>query len=87
MAPLLGVFSLGGLAASLLVVYLFYVLGTLPPGCYGDLEVLPGVTMGYVRVLTSEYAYVPVPVLGRVPLDVAAAVWFVVNIGAALWLY
>ena len=54
---------------------------------YGDLEVLPGVTMDCVRVLTSEYAYVPVPVLGRVPLDVAAAVWFVVNIGAALWLY
>jgi uncharacterized membrane protein len=85
--PLLVAFSLGGLAASLLVVYLFYVLGTLPPGCYADLEVLPGVTMDCIRVLTSEYAYVPVPVLGRVPLDAAAAVWFVVNIGAALWLY
>ena len=85
--PLLVAFSAGGLVASLLVVYLFYTLSILPPGCYADLEVLPGVSMDCVKVLTSEYAYVPVPVLGRVPLDVAAAVWFVVNIGAALWLY
>ncbi len=79
--PLLVVFSAGGLAASLLVVYLFYLLGQLPPGCYVG-EVLPGVTADCVKVLKSEYAYI-----GPVPLDVAAAVWFVVNIAAALWLY
>ncbi|ACB40093.1 vitamin K epoxide reductase family protein [Pyrobaculum neutrophilum] len=79
---LLVAFSAGGLAASLLVIYLFYLLGALPPGCYADVELLPGVTMDCVRVLTSRYAYI-----GPLPLDAAAAVWFVVNIGAALWLY
>ncbi|ABP50966.1 MAG: vitamin K epoxide reductase family protein [Pyrobaculum arsenaticum] len=80
--PLLVVFSLGGLVASGLVVYLFYVLGQLPPGCYANVEILPGVTADCVKVLKSEYAYI-----GPVPLDVAAALWFVVNIAAALWLY
>nr|WP_053240503.1 vitamin K epoxide reductase family protein [Pyrobaculum islandicum] len=75
-------FSIGGLVASLLVIYLFYLLGTLPPGCYANVELLPGVTLDCIKVLTSRYAYI-----GPVPLDAAAAVWFVVNIGAALWLY
>ncbi|AAL64247.1 conserved hypothetical protein [Pyrobaculum aerophilum str. IM2] len=80
--PLLVVFSLGGLVASLLVVYLFYMIGQLPPGCYANVEILPGVTADCVKVLQSEYAYI-----GPIPLDVAAAFWFIVNIAAALWLY
>ena len=80
--PLLIVFSLAGLVSAALVIYLFYVLGTTPPGCYAQWEILPGVTADCIKVLTSEYAY-----LGPVPLDAAAAAWFVVNIAAALWLY
>jgi len=79
---LLLAFSAGGLASSLLVVYLFYLLKTLPPGCFAEAELLPGVTLDCVKVLTSSYAYI-----GPVPLDVAAAAWFMVNIAAALWLY
>jgi len=79
---LLLAFSAGGLVSSLLVVYLFYLLKTLPPGCFADVELLPGVTLDCVKVLTSSYAYI-----GPVPLDVAAAAWFMVNIAAALWLY
>lgn len=80
--PLLLAFSIGGLISSLLVVYLFYMLGQLPPGCYADVEILPGVTADCVKVLKSEYAYI-----GPFPLDVLAAVWFMVNIGAVLWMY
>ncbi|MEM5827585.1 MAG: vitamin K epoxide reductase family protein [Pyrobaculum sp.] len=80
--PLLIIFSAGGLASAGLVLYLLYVLGTTPPGCYPDLYILPGVTMDCIRVLTSEYAHI-----GPVSLEAAAAVWFSINIAAALWLY
>lgn len=80
--PLLLSFSAGGLMSAVLVAYLFYVLSQLPPGCYLDMEILPGVTAECVKVLTSQYAY-----LGPIPLDLAAAGWFAVNIAAALWLY
>lgn len=80
--PLLVAFSAGGLVSAALVVYLFYVIKTTPPGCYPELEVLPGVTLDCIKVLTSEYAHI-----GPVPLDVAAAAWFAVNIAAAFWLY
>ncbi len=79
--PLLVLFSIGGLISSLLVVYLFYILAQLPPGCYAG-EILPGVTADCVKVLTSSYAY-----LGPLPLDVLAAGWFLVNIAVVLWFY
>jgi len=69
-------FSAGGLAASALVLYLWYVLGRLPPGCYLPQAVLPGVTVDCATVLSSPYAHI-----GPIPLDGLAAVWFILNIG------
>jgi len=75
-------FSAGGLVSALLVAYLFYLVGTLPPGCYAEVELLPGITADCVKVLKSEYAY-----LGPLPLDLAAAGWFAINMTSALWLF
>lgn len=73
---LLTAFSAGGFISSLLVLYMWYVLGRLPPGCYLPQAVLPGVTIDCLRVLTSPYSHV-----GPVPLDALASVWFMANIG------
>ncbi|MEL9991176.1 MAG: vitamin K epoxide reductase family protein [Thermoproteus sp.] len=72
---LLVVFSAGGLASSALVLYMWYVLGHMPPGCYLPQTVLPGVTIDCVKVLSSQYAHI-----GPIPLDGLAAIWFSLNI-------
>ncbi len=73
---LLTAFSIGGLISSALVLYLWYVLGTAPPGCYLPNRILPSVTIDCVKVLASPYSRV-----GPIPLDGLAAVWFAANIG------
>ncbi|AEA13578.1 Vitamin K epoxide reductase [Thermoproteus uzoniensis 768-20] len=73
---LLIAFSVGGLISSALVLYMWYILGRMPPGCYLPQAILPGVTVDCVAVLSSPYAHI-----GPVPLDGLAAVWFVLNIG------
>lgn len=76
---LLTAFSIGGLISSILVLYMWYILGRAPPGCYAPSRILPGVTIDCVKVLSSPYAHV-----GPVPLDGLAAVWFAVNIGIVI---
>lgn len=72
---LLIAFSIGGLISSALVLYMWYVLETAPPGCYLPSRILPGVTIDCVKVLTSPYSHV-----GPIPLDGLAAAWFAANI-------
>lgn len=76
---LLLAFSVGGLISSCLVLYMWYILGHMPPGCYLPETILPGVTVDCVKVLSSPYAHV-----GPVPLDGLAAVWFSANIALVL---
>ncbi|WP_069808062.1 vitamin K epoxide reductase family protein [Vulcanisaeta thermophila] len=72
---LLLTFSVVGLFASAVVVYTYYYLRTLPPFCTSFKSPFPGVTADCEVVLSSRYSDV-----GGVPLDVLAAVWFVINI-------
>jgi uncharacterized membrane protein len=72
---LLTSFSAGGLIASSIVLYMWYILGRMPPGCYLPQAILPGVTIDCITVLSSPYSHV-----GPIPLDALAAIWFIINI-------
>ncbi|WP_054853035.1 vitamin K epoxide reductase family protein [Vulcanisaeta distributa] len=68
-------FSAIGLFASSIVIYTYYYLRELPPLCTSFRSPFPGVTIDCERVLSSRYSDI-----GGVPLDLLAAVWFIVNI-------
>ncbi len=68
-------FSSIGLFASSIVVYTYYYLRQLPPFCTAFKSPFPGVTIDCEIVLSSRYSDI-----GGVPLDVLAAIWFIVNI-------
>ncbi|WP_229709894.1 vitamin K epoxide reductase family protein [Vulcanisaeta souniana] len=68
-------FSLIGLFASSIVIYTYYYLRELPPLCSTFKSPFPGITIDCERVLSSKYSDI-----GGVPLDLLAAVWFVINI-------
>ncbi|MFP3160619.1 VKOR family protein [Vulcanisaeta sp. EB80] len=68
-------FSAIGLFASSVVIYTYYYLHKLPPLCTQFKSPFPGVTIDCERVLSSKYSDI-----GGVPLDLLAAVWFVINI-------
>ncbi len=68
-------FSLIGLFASSIVIYTYYYLRELPPLCTSFKSPFPGITIDCERVLSSKYSDI-----GGVPLDLLAAIWFVINI-------
>jgi uncharacterized membrane protein len=68
-------FSATGLFASSVVIYTYYYLHELPPLCTSFKSPFPGVTIDCERVLSSKYSDI-----GGVPLDLLAAIWFVINI-------
>jgi uncharacterized membrane protein len=68
-------FSAAGLFASSVVIYTYYYLHELPPLCTSFKSPFPGVTIDCERVLSSKYSDI-----GGVPLDLLAAIWFVINI-------
>ena len=72
-------FSSIGLFASSVVIYTYYYLHTLPPFCSTFRSPFPGVTLDCEIVLSSKYSDV-----GGVPLDVLAAVWFIINVALVL---
>nr|WP_054857314.1 vitamin K epoxide reductase family protein [Vulcanisaeta sp. JCM 16159] len=69
------IFSVIGLFASSVVIYTYYYLRELPPLCTAFKSPFPGITIDCERVLSSKYSDI-----GGVPLDLLAAIWFVVNI-------
>ncbi|GAB6947949.1 vitamin K epoxide reductase family protein [Vulcanisaeta sp. JCM 16161] len=69
------IFSAIGLFASSIVIYTYYYLHELPPLCTSFKSPFPGITIDCERVLSSRYSDI-----GGVPLDLLAAVWFIVNI-------
>ncbi len=72
-------FSVIGLFASSVVLYTYYYLHTLPPFCTSFKSPFPGVTIDCLRVLSSRYSDV-----GGIPLDLLAAIWFIVNLALVL---
>ncbi|MCG2886483.1 MAG: vitamin K epoxide reductase family protein [Vulcanisaeta sp.] len=68
-------FSATGLFASSVVIYTYYYLHELPPLCTSFKSPFPGVTIDCERVLSSKYSDI-----GGAPLDLLAAIWFVINI-------
>ncbi len=68
-------FSVIGLFTSSIVIYTYYYLRELPPLCTSFKSPFPGITIDCERVLSSRYSDI-----GGVPLDLLAAVWFIVNI-------
>ncbi|ADN49753.1 vitamin K epoxide reductase family protein [Vulcanisaeta distributa] len=69
------IFSAVGLFASSIVIYTYYYLRELPPLCTSFKSPFPGITIDCERVLSSKYSDI-----GGVPLDLLAAIWFIVNI-------
>lgn len=68
-------FSLIGLFASFIVIYTYYYLRKLPPLCTSFKSPFPGITIDCERVLSSKYSDI-----NGVPLDLLAAIWFIINI-------
>lgn len=69
------IFSMIGLIMSSILLYVTYIIESLPPGCYLNQEILPGISIDCIKVFSSEYSYI-----FSIPLEILAFVYFIIDI-------
>jgi len=67
--------SIVGLIVSSIFLYAVYVIESLPPGCYFNQEILPGITINCIKVFSSEYSSI-----FSIPFVILAFVYFTIDV-------
>jgi len=67
--------SIVGFVTSSIFLYAVYVIESLPPGCYLNQEILPGISIDCIKVFSSEYSSI-----FSIPFVVLAFVYFAIDI-------
>ena len=67
--------SIVGFVTSSIFLYATYIIESLPPGCYLNQEILPGISIDCIKVFSSEYSSI-----FSIPFVVLAFVYFAIDI-------
>jgi len=72
---LLLIFSIIGMITSSILLYATYIIESLPPGCYLNQEIIPGISIDCIKVFSSEHSSI-----FSIPFVVLAFVYFAIDI-------